>query len=147
MMSDAAVVFDCSADVAVARSLALDVPGAARRLSLFLSPNSEQLVLLLEDIQRELTLDVLEMQFYRLLLDEQQLQTHYMSTGPKIRYGRSCRDLSAILSADNISMFAGIGSKGAEKFLQAPDAVIAIWKACAEHEQSADEEDSFTRPR
>jgi integrative and conjugative element protein (TIGR02256 family) len=86
-------------------------------------------VILLEDTQRELTLDVLEMQFYRLLLDEQSLQTHYASAGQKIRYGRSCRDLSAILSADNISMFAGIGSKASERFLHSPEAVIAVWKA------------------
>jgi integrative and conjugative element protein (TIGR02256 family) len=129
IMSDASVIFDCSADVAVARLLALDVPGAARRLSLFLSPNGKQLVLLLEDAERKQMLDTLEMQFYRLLLDEPQLQTHYMSTGPRIRYGRSCRDLSAILSADHISMFAGIGSKAAEKFLRTPDAAIVVWKA------------------
>ena len=79
-----------------------------------LSPDGEQLVLLAEDKGREIKLDALEMQFYRLLLASPALQGHYASLGPKIRYGRSCRDLSAVLSADSIAAFAGIGSKATE---------------------------------
>ena len=100
------MIVDCSADVAVARHLALDVKSHARRLSLFLSPSGEQLVLLLEDARRAITLDSLEMQFYRMLLSVERLNDHYASAGNMLRYGRSCRDLSAILSADAITLFA-----------------------------------------
>jgi integrative and conjugative element protein (TIGR02256 family) len=128
MLNEADVVFDCSADVAVARYIALDSASHARRLSLFLSPDGEQMVLLVEDTNREIKLDVLEMQFYRMLLATPSLQGHYASVGSKIRYGRSCRDLSAVLSADSISSFAGIGSKVAERLLLGDSAAIAVWK-------------------
>jgi integrative and conjugative element protein (TIGR02256 family) len=128
ILSEADVIFDCSADVAAARQLALESPGLARRLSLFLSPDGEQMVMLLEDRNREIKLDALEMQFYRLLLASPSLQGHYAALGPKIRYGRSCRDLSAVLSADSIAAFAGIGSKAAELLLRDDAAAIAVWK-------------------
>jgi integrative and conjugative element protein (TIGR02256 family) len=128
MFANADVIFDCSADVAAARQLALDVKGNSRRLSLFLSPNGEQLVLLLEDKHRHIALDALEMQFYRFLLENQALNDHYRSAGKMIRYGRSCRDLSAILSADAITLFAGIGSRATERFLAEDKATIQVWK-------------------
>jgi integrative and conjugative element protein (TIGR02256 family) len=129
ILGEADVIFDCSADVPAARMIALDCPSNARRLSLFLSPGGEQLVLLIEDKDRELKLDELEMQFYRMLLATPTLQGHYASVGPKIRYGRSCRDLSAVLSADSISSFAGIASKAAAQLLGDNSAAIAVWKA------------------
>lgn len=122
------VIVDCSADVAVARFIALDLAGDARRLSLFLSPNGEQLVLLLEDRERLITLDALEMQFYRFLLDTEALNEHYGAESKRIRYGRSCRDLSAVLSADAISLFAGIGSRAIERLLSGDAAAIRVWK-------------------
>ena len=128
MFLEADVIADCSADVSAARHLALDVPGGSRRLSLFLSPTGEQLVLLLEDKDRHVTLDALEMQFYRLLLDTEALNDHYGTAGKVIRYGRSCRDLSAVLSADAIALFAGIGSRAIERLLAEEEAVIQVWK-------------------
>jgi integrative and conjugative element protein (TIGR02256 family) len=128
ILGEADVIFDCSADVPAARWIALDCSSGARRISLFLSPDGEQLVLLAEDKDRKIKLDALEMQFYRLLLTTPALQGHYASVGPKIRYGRSCRDLSAVLSADSISSFAGIGSKVTERLLGGASAAIAVWK-------------------
>jgi integrative and conjugative element protein (TIGR02256 family) len=125
---EADAIFDCSADVPAARWIALDCTSGARRLSLFLSPDGEQMVLLAEDKDRDIKLDALEMQFYRMLLATPALQGHYASVGSKIRYGRSCRDLSAVLSADSISSFAGIGSKVAEGTLRGDSAAITVWK-------------------
>jgi integrative and conjugative element protein (TIGR02256 family) len=143
MLKEAEVIFDCSADVAAARFLALDAPSDARRLSLFLSPDGEQMVLLLEDKGREIRLDALEMQFYRLLLNDASLQGHYGAVGSKIRYGRSCRDLSAVLSADSIASFAGIGSKIAERLLKCDSAAIAVWKTESDSSITA----TWERPR
>lgn len=132
MLDDADVIIDCSADVAAARHLAIDVKGHARRLSLFLSPSGEQLVLLLEDARRAITLDNLEMQFYRLLLTVEALNDHYAPAGNMLRYGRSCRDLSAILSADAIALFAGIGSRAIERLLADEKPVIRVWKTASD---------------
>jgi len=123
------VIVDCSADVAAARYIALDVPGNSRRLSLFLSPNAEQLVLLLEDTHRQIRLDALEMQFYRMILTNELLKDHYFSAGKTIRYGRSCRDLSAILSADAIAMFSAVSSRAIERLLHQEQPTIVVWKA------------------
>ena len=128
IFGEADVIFDCSADVPAARWIALDCTSGARRLSLFLSPDGEQMVLLAEDKNRDIKLDALEMQFYRMLLATPSLQGHYSSVGSKIRYGRSCRDLSAVLSTDSISSFAGIGSKVAEGLLRGDSAAITVWK-------------------
>jgi hypothetical protein len=65
---NAAAIIDCSADVPTARSLSLEAIGAGRRVSLFLSPNGEHLVMLAEDRPRISMLDALEMQYYRCLL-------------------------------------------------------------------------------
>ena len=132
IFSDADVIVDCSADVAAARHLALDVKGNARRLSLFLSPSGEQLVLLLEDAMRSIKLDSLEMQFYRMLLSVEGLNDHYASAGNMLRYGRSCRDLSAILSSDAITLFAGVGSRAIERLLADEKAIIQVWKTASD---------------
>jgi integrative and conjugative element protein (TIGR02256 family) len=132
IFNDADVIVDCSADVAAARHLVLDVKSHARRLSLFLSPSGEQLVLLLEDARRAITLDSLEMQFYRMLLSVEGLNDHYASAGNLLRYGRSCRDLSAILSADAITLFAGIGSRAIERLLADEKPIIRVWKTASD---------------
>ncbi len=124
----AQVIVDCSADVAVARHLANDIDSKGRRVSIFLSPSADQLVLLVEDEMREATLDTLEMQFYRGLLDTLPLNEHYGAPGKKIRYGRSCRDLSAVLPSDTISAFAGICSRALERSLSQSTASISVWK-------------------
>lgn len=128
IMDRADLILDCSADVAVARYLALDANTNARRLSLFLSPTGEQLVLLLEDATRTLKLDALEMQFYRMLLSQPELQDHYASAGKMIRYGRSCRDLSTVFSGDSVALFAAIGSRAIERLVSDSSPAIRVWK-------------------
>lgn len=124
----AQVIVDCSADVAVARHLANDIDSDGRRVSIFLSPGADQLVLLVEDEMRHAKLDTLEMQFYRLLLDTHALSEHYGARGKKLRYGRSCRDLSGVLSSDGISAFAGISSRALERSLSQSAASVSVWK-------------------
>jgi hypothetical protein len=124
----AQAIVDCSADVAVTRHLASDIDSEGRRVSMFLSSGADQLVLLTEDESRHAKLDSLEMQFYKLLLDIPTLSEHYGPPGKKLRYGRSCRDLSAVLSSDGISTFAGISSRALEHSLSQTSASISVWK-------------------
>ena len=63
IFGEADATFDCSADVPAARWIALDCTSGARRLSLFLSPDGEQMVLLAEDKDRDIKLDALECSF------------------------------------------------------------------------------------
>lgn len=124
----AQAIVDCSAEVAVARHLASDIISEGRRVSMFLSPGADQLVLLAEDEMRHAKLDAIEMQFYKLLLATPALSEHYGAPGKRFRYGRSCRDLSAVLSSDGIATFAGISSRALERSLSQSSASIGVWK-------------------
>jgi integrative and conjugative element protein (TIGR02256 family) len=125
----AAAIIDCSADVPSARGLCLDIVGTGRRISVFLSPNGESMVILAEDRNRAVMLDSLEMQYYRMLLNTPDLSDHFLGTTARIRYGRSCRDLSAVLSGDAIAMFAAIGSRFIPQQLDREEGCIRVWKA------------------
>jgi integrative and conjugative element protein (TIGR02256 family) len=126
---NATAIIDCSADVPTARSLSLEAIGPGRRVSLFLSPNGENLVILAEDRARAVMLDVLEMQYYRLLLHTPDLSSHFSGSISRIRYGRSCRDLSTILSGDAIAMFAAIASRFLPQQLSQEGGCVRVWKA------------------
>jgi proteasome lid subunit RPN8/RPN11 len=103
-----------STSIAVARHLALDVESPARRLSLFLNPSGTDLVLLAEPHDRSLRLDQLEMEYYRALLRQPQLQQHLLTAGQPIRYSHACRDVSVQLPQDQASLHAAIGARRAQ---------------------------------
>ena len=88
-MSDA--ILDMSTSVSVARMLARDTESTARRISLFLTPSGRDLVLLAEDKERGITLDALEMQYYRAVLNDRRLSGHLDHAG------QSAASLCAIL--------------------------------------------------
>ena len=132
LLESAKAIIDCSADVPVARYLAVDAPGDTRRLSIFLNPSGEDLVVLAEDEERSVRLDVLEMQYYGLLLETPQLENHLAQSAARIRYGRSCRDLSATISGDAIARNAAIASRALPKVLESAASSIRVWKGDAD---------------
>ncbi len=125
---NADVILDASASVAVARYLARDINSSARRASLFLNPSGTDAVLLAEDLARKTTLDVLEMQYYRSLIQEPTLTNHLQLTGRRIRYARSCRDLSSNIPQDLVALHAAIMSRALRTTVSDAKASIAIWQ-------------------
>lgn len=123
----ARAIVDCSADIPVARHLALQVQSDARRVSVFLNPNAEDLVILAEDARREFKLDVLEMQYYSILLNTHELSKHLEGSIARLRYGRSCRDLSAVISADAVTRNAAIASSALPKILTKDAPAVKVW--------------------
>jgi proteasome lid subunit RPN8/RPN11 len=95
----------------VARHLAIDVPSPARRASVFLNPKGTDVVVLAEDQDRALTLDVLEVQYYRAVNTEASLQDHLIANPGKLRYGRSCRDVSTTMSTSKVAMHAALAAE------------------------------------
>jgi len=120
-------ILDMSASVAVARHLALDVDCQARRSSLFLSPDGRDLVVLAEPSDRSLRLDQLEMEYYRGLVENEELSGHLQMNGERLRYGQSCRDVSSELPQDLAALHSGIGAR-AYRSLDS-DASIRLWRA------------------
>lgn len=126
-MKAADVILDMTASVAAARHLALDVAAATRRVSVFLNPSGTDLVLLGEDAARAATLDQLEMQYYWSLATDAALDGHLERPG-RIRYARSCRDLSSTISQASIAVHAGIASEAIRRVAPLPTAAAAVWR-------------------
>ncbi len=127
-LRNASLIVDLAASVPVARYLAHDAPGSARRVSLFLNPVGSDLVMLAEDRERQIRLDMLEMQYYRSILREPQLRDHLRRPDGHVRYGRSCRDVSLRLPQALVALHAAIATR--QLCLAADDdaAGIRIWK-------------------
>ena len=87
-LAEAAVVLDMSASVAVARALS-DAELPCRALSMFLSPNGQDLVLMSEDPERNIRLDDLEMAYYAEVASREELADHLEVRGAPLRYGTS----------------------------------------------------------
>lgn len=127
-LQQADLVLDMSASVAVARHLARAPATAARRVSLFLNPSGTDLVFLAEDAERKLTLDGLEMQYYRALIEDPSLAGHLRDPGGYVRYGRTCRDLSAEIPQHRVALHAAIGSNALQTTTARAAARIALWR-------------------
>lgn len=122
--SNARLILDMSASVAVGRNLAT-LDNSPKCLSVFVTPNGNSLALLAEDTNRSVRLDWLEMLHYRALLNIPPLENSFRSPESRIRYGNSCRDLTAQLSQDSIATWAGIASKAIKSI--AADSNAALW--------------------
>ena len=128
-LQKSAVILDMSASVSVARRLSIDIKEGGRRISLFLSPTGEDLILLAEDRDRETTLDAIEMQYYRSVLTDQRLEDHLKPKEGQQRYGQSCRDLTFTLPQNLVSMHAAIGAAALQNLIDLPQASITIWRS------------------
>lgn len=119
-------ILDMSASVAVSRHLALDIDSDARRTSLFMIPNGRDLVLLAEPSDRSLRLDQLEMEYYRGLVENEELSGHLQMNGERLRYGQSCRDVSSELPQDLAALHSGIGAR-VYRSLES-DSSVRLWR-------------------
>ena len=127
-LASADVIVDMSASVAVARHIACHVSSGARRVSLFLNPSGTDLILLAEDATRQIPLDSLEMQYYRAILQTESLGEHLKPPNERVRYGRSCRDVSVRISQELIAQHAAIGTRALRAVAELNAAIIRIWQ-------------------
>lgn len=125
----ASIIVDASTSLAVERHLARDVASSARRISVFLNPTGTDSVLLSEDSGRRITVDCLEMQYYRALINVPELGRHLDrgETGG-LRYARSCRDVSLKIPQDSVGLHSAICARGIRNAIVTPDPQIVIWR-------------------
>ena len=126
--STADIILDVSASIPVARHLVHDVDSSARRISLFLNPQGTDVTVLAEDVERKTTLDSLEMQYYRHLINEKCLEGHLKRNDERIRYATSCRDVSATIPQDFVALQAAICSRTIHQLTSNEQAFLSIWK-------------------
>lgn len=122
------IILDASASVTVARHLALDIDSSARRMSVFLNPQGTDITILAEDSERETTLDSLEMQYYRHLINENCLKNHLQRNHELIRYAPSCRDVSSTIPQDFVALQAAICSRAIHQLSSNEQAFMSIWR-------------------
>jgi len=125
--SEAQVILDASTSIAVARYLTYDIQSSARRISMFLNPTATAVVILAEDFERAVELNLLEMQYYRGLLEEPELEKHLDQGSERVRYGTSCRDLTSKIPQDLVALHSAISSRALREVIESKDACIAIW--------------------
>src|SRR5262249_42728148 len=92
-----------------------------------LNPSGSDLVILCEDAQRLIRLDSLEFQYYRTVVGEPALTKHLKPPEEKVRYARSCRDLSSRVPQHLVAINAGIAAGSLRKILSENGAFIGIW--------------------
>lgn len=125
-LEEADLILDMAASISVSRYLAHH-PSDKRRISLFMNPTGRDLVLIVEDQDRSIKLDSLEMQYYRGLLEDDRLAHHYMDSAGRVRYGQSCRDLSSRIPQDLVAMQAAMASKAVKLVNSSPGSMIRVW--------------------
>ena len=124
----AEIILDASASIPVARHLVHDVDSLARRISIFLNPDGTDVTVLAEDSERETTLDSLEMQYYRHLINEPCLEDHLQRKSERIRYATSCRDVSSTIPQDFVALQAAICSRAIHQLTSNEQASLSIWR-------------------
>lgn len=128
-IKSAEAIIDISTSLPVARKLALEVEIISRRLSVFVTPSGNDSVLICEDKNRQITLDSLEAQYYRAIINESKLTNHLTASQGTIRYGGGCREISNRIPQDSIALHASILSKQIRKSLSIGNAQISVWIA------------------
>ncbi len=122
------LIADFSASLAVGRYLARDAESRARRIAVFLNASGSDLVLLSEDARRTSRLDGLEMQYYREVLENAELDGHITADGDRVRYAHSCRDVSSRLPQDIVSLHAAIGARALRAGAATEGPTVKIWR-------------------
>lgn len=125
-------IIDISTSIAVERTLASDVDKKikTRRISAFLSPSGKSLVILAEDTARVHKLDLLEMEYYRLINETSELHNHlFVKKDSNIRYRRnSCRELSKKINNADVTHCAAIAAKALPSIIHSHEASISLWQ-------------------
>lgn len=123
------IVIDASTSVGVERHLALDLNKfSTRRCTTFLNPKGTDIVLMVEDQDRNNRLDLLEMDYYRNVIIQEALEHHLDVPGTQRTNIFNCRAESVIMDFDNIAALSSIVSSQIPRAMRKPEATLAIWQ-------------------
>jgi integrative and conjugative element protein (TIGR02256 family) len=124
-IGDAELILDASASVPVSR-WASDLPGTARRLCAFFTPDGKSAVLMIEDEARSLTLRHLETLYLREILQNPSLADH-LGAVDRMQYTGACRALTNRIPMSSIQVLSGLIAADIASGVRRPDATIKIW--------------------
>lgn len=123
----------CDAEIVIDASASLDYPRLAstrntlpRHVSLFITPNGQAAVALVEDEERTQRLRTLEAQYYRALMTQEWGQGH-LAGNPTFWSGASCRDISMVMPYSRLMVAAATLAEEVPALLRHPHAAIRVW--------------------
>ena len=125
-LADSDLILDFAASIPVSRYLARDAVSNGRSVAAFLNPKGMALVLLVEDANRTIRLDSLEMQYYRAITRHGELANH-LEPADGLRYARSCRDVSSMIPNHAVALHAAIAARAIRQAVEQDDAQVRIW--------------------
>lgn len=132
LLKNSTAIVDVSTSIAVARILARDFQDSvsSRRISAFLNPKGKDLVVLSEDKKREHRLDFLEMEYYRFIYENSDLNDHLkFENKSKVRYNRnSCREITSLINQADVLELSAVCAKTIRKSVESGKASISIWR-------------------
>ncbi|WP_243350071.1 ThiF family adenylyltransferase [Parabacteroides sp. FAFU027] len=141
LLKRSSAIIDASTSIAVARKLARDFKDTVpiRRISTFLNPAGKDLVVLSEDKKRVHRLDFLEMEYYRFIFENKELNNHLVfENESKIRYNRnSCREITNRINQADVLSLSAVCAKSIRKQIESGEATISIWRINSEDESIA----------
>src|SRR5207249_8808560 len=73
-------------------------------------------------------LDVLEAQYYRLVLGAAWGETHLLGHHGNLWVGAGCRDISTVLSNEFVQLHAAVLARQLRMRSRSPDPVIQVWR-------------------
>lgn len=127
-LTNAGLIVDVTTTFEVPRELARR-DGAARTVSLFVTPSGLSSVMILEDEQRLQRVDGLEGQYYRAILHHDWGHAHLANHLGDRWVGGGCRDISVRLSGEYIHLHAGILARQLRQSAAKPQARICVWES------------------
>lgn len=125
VLNDSDVIVDVTTTVYVPRELSLR-NNIARTLSAFITPSGKSAVLLTEDSARKHRLANIEAQYYRAILNDDWGEAHLQLSRSQ-RVGGGCRDVSNIISYEDVTMFSAILSKQIRHNVKHSVSSIQVW--------------------
>ena len=124
-----------AASLVVDASTTLEYPRAAsavdafpRHCSVFITPDGNGAVLLVEDARRAQRLRTLETQYYRALIGRDWGKTHLSGHARTFWSGASCRDISAVMPYARILGQASTLAEQIQAAAECENALIRVWQ-------------------
>jgi hypothetical protein len=124
-LKNAALVVDATTSIHASRLLGT-MDGIGRCATVFLTPNGDASVLMMESADRAVRLDALEAAYYREMLTAPWGTTHLEANG-RMRTGHGCRDASFVLSAETVGLHAANLATQVRRAESDDKALLRVW--------------------
>lgn len=124
-LKNATLVVDATTSIHASRLLgAMD--GIGRCATVFMTPNGDSGVLMMESADRTVRLGALEAGYYREMLKAPWGATHLEASG-RMRTGHGCRDASFVLSAETVGLHAANLATQVRRAECQAKALVRVW--------------------